>query len=92
MPLQNTNSRPRAQDAAASPSQIKSAAQILTLRAGGTWCGNTGKARCPICDVAEALILTDGDRKPIWRCLHGCDRRAISSIFRRRGLYNGGRP
>jgi hypothetical protein len=38
MPIKNTNARPRAQDAAASLSQIKnpqSAAEILTLRAGG---------------------------------------------------------
>ena len=92
MPVQDTNARPRAQDAAAfSEIKTQSAAEVLTLHAAGTWRGNNGKARCPICDVAEALILTDGDRKPIWRCLSGCDKRSIASILHRCGLYDGGR-
>ena len=77
-----------------SPSNIaqESAAEKLTRASEGKWHGTLGGCERPVCTTPRTLVVEDGDRKPIWRCLHGCDRRAISSIFRRRGLYNAGRP
>jgi hypothetical protein len=60
-------------------------AQALTRDTGGTWFGDRGIARCPVCETPDALTIKDGHAKPQVFCSSGCDRRVIIAILRTRG-------
>jgi hypothetical protein len=67
----------------------ESAAQHLTISAGGTWHHRLGRCTCPVCERPHALLVEDGHTKPQVSCLKGCDRRVIISICRARGWLGG---
>ena len=66
--------------------QVVSPAKKLTQNIGGTWFGDRGIARCPVCETPDALTIKDGHSKPQVFCSSGCDRRVIIAILRTRGV------
>jgi hypothetical protein len=64
--------------------QVVSPAKKLTHNIGGSWFGDRGAARCPVCETSDALTITDGHSKPQVCCSSGCDRRVIIAILRTR--------
>ena len=61
-------------------------ARALGGRKAGAW----WSCRCPTHDDRNpSLGVRDGDRSVIVRCFAGCDSRAVISVLRARGLWDG---